>query len=85
MTTEQVQLYNIDTHYQILCKPTSENKISSLHLEVGHKIDPNYLILQSGKRIPFNTLTNTTQANMNLQFITKNMLILGDSPRYENK
>ena len=84
LLSEQVQLYNIDTHYQILCKPTSENKISSLHLQVGHKIDPNYLILKSGKRIPIESLTNITQANMNLQFITRIMLILGDSPMYEN-
>ena len=60
LLSEQVQLYNIDTHYQILCKPTSENKISSLHLQVGHKIDPNYLILKSGKRIPIKSLTNIT-------------------------
>ena len=85
LLTEQVQLYNIDTHYQILCKPISSSKISSLHMQEGHKLDPNYLLLQSGKRIPFDTLSNTTQANIDLQFITKNKLVLGDSPRYKNK
>ena len=84
LLSEQVQRYRLDTHYQILCIPTSEHKISSLHLQVGHKIDPNYLILGSGERIPIKNLSNKTQANKNLQFITKEMLIFGDYPRYEN-
>ena len=81
LLSEQVQLYRLDTHYQILCKPASEHKISSLHLKVGHKIDPHNLILGSGKRIPIESLANKTQVNKNLQFITKDMLVLGDSPR----
>ena len=48
LLSEQVQRYRLDTHYQILCIPTSEHKISSLHLQVGHKVDPSYLILGSG-------------------------------------
>ena len=82
LLSEQVQFYSLDTHYQILCKPASEHKISSLHLKVGHQIDPNYLILGSGKRIPIKSLENKTFVNENLQFITQDMLVLGDSPRY---
>ena len=80
LLSEQIQLYSLDTHYQILCKPATEHKISSLHLKVGHKIDPHNLILGSGKRIPIDSLADKTQMNENLQFITKDMLVLGDSP-----
>ena len=84
LLSEKVQRYRLDTHYLILCIPTSEHKVSSLHSQIGHKIYPHYLILESGERVPIEHLSNKTQANKHLQFITKEMLIFEDYPRYKN-
>ena len=63
LLTEQIQLQSLNTHYQILCQPASDKKISSLHLEIGHKIDPHNLILSLGKRIQIQSLANKTLVN----------------------
>ena len=69
LLTEQIKRHSLKTHYQILCQPASDKKISSLHLEIGHKIDPHNLILSSGKRIQIQSLANKTLVNKELQFI----------------
>ena len=81
LLTEQIQMQRLNTHYQILCQPVSNKKISSLHMETGHKIDTHNLILSSGKRIDIRSLANETLVNSELQFISADMLVLGDSPR----
>ena len=83
LLTEQVQKYRLDKHHLILCIPTSEHKVSSLHTQIGHKIDHKYLVLESGERIPVENLSNRSLANKHLQFITKEMLIFEDYPRYK--
>ena len=75
-------MQKLNTHYQILCQPVSNKKISSLHMETGHKIDNYNLILNSGKRIDIRNLTNETFINSELQFISADMLVVGESPRY---
>ena len=72
-----------DTHYIILCIPTSEHKVSLLHTQIGHKIDQKYFVLESGERIPVENLSNKTLANKHLQFITEEMLVFEDYPGYK--
>ena len=81
LLTEQIQMQKLNTHYQILCQPVSNKKISYLHMKTGHKIDKNNLILNSGKRIDIGNLINETFINSELQFISAEMLVVGESPR----
>ena len=82
--TEQIQKYRLDKNYLILCIPASQHKVSSLHNQIAHKINDKYLVLESGERIPVENLSNHTMANEHLQFITRDMLIFEDYPRYKN-
>ena len=81
--TEQIQNYRLDKNYLILCIPTSQHKVSALHNQIGHKINDKYLVLESGERITIENLSNHTMANEHLQFITRDMLIFQDYPRYK--
>ena len=80
--TEQIQKFRLDKNYLILCIPASQHKVSSLHNQIAHKINDKYL--ESGERIPVENLSNHTMANEHLQFITRNMLIFENYPRYKN-
>ena len=81
--TEQIQNYRLDKNYHILCIPTSQHKIIAFHNQIGHKINDRYLVLESGERITVENLSNHTMANEHLQFITRDMLIFQDNPRYK--
>ena len=50
-------------------------------METGHKIDKYNLIPNSGKRIDIRNLLNKTFINSELQFISADMLVVGESPR----
>ena len=82
--TEQIHKYRLDKNYLILCIPTSQHKVSSLHNQIAHKINDKYLVLESGERIPVENLSNHTMANEHLQFITRDMLIFENHSRYTN-
>ena len=79
--TEHIQKFCLDKNYLIQCLPASEHKISSLHNQIAHIIDENYLVLESGERIQLKTLSNPQMTNEHLQFITKQMLIFDNYPR----
>ena len=79
--TEHIQKFRLDKNYLIQCLPASEHKISSLHNQIAHIIDENYLVLESGERIQLKTLSNPQMTNEHLQFITKQMLIFDNYPR----
>ena len=81
--TEHIQKYRLDKNFLILCIPVSDHKISSLHNQIAHKINDKYLVLESGERIPVETLSNHKMANEHLQFITRKMLIFDNYPRYQ--
>ena len=81
LLTEQVQMQKLTTNYQILCEPVSNKKISTLHMETGHMIDNYNLILNSGKRVDIRNLLNDTFINSELEFISAEMLVVGENPR----
>ena len=70
----------LTTNYQILCELVSNKKVSSLHMQSGHMIDNN-LILNSGKRVDIRNLLNETFINSELEFISADMLVVGENPR----
>ena len=79
--TEHIQKFRLDKNYLIQCLPASEHKISSLHNQIAHIIDENYLVLESGERLQIKSLSNPQITNEHLQFITKQMLIFDNYPR----
>ena len=81
LLTEQVQMQKLTTNYQILCEPVSNKKISTLHMETGHMIDNYNFILNSGKRVDIRNLLNDTFINSELEFISAEMLVVGENPR----
>ena len=80
LLTEQIQMQKLTTNYQILCEPVSNKKISTLHMQSGHMIDK-FLILNSGKRVDIRNLSNKTFINSELDFISSEMLVVGENPR----
>ena len=75
-------MQKLTTNYQILCEPVSNKKISTLHIKSGHMIDKFNLILNSGKRVDIRNLLNDTFINSELEFISADMLVVGENPRY---
>ena len=75
-------MQKLTTNYQILCEPVNTKKISTLHMQTGHLIDKFNLILNSGKRVDVRNLLNETFINSELEFISTDMLVVGENPRY---
>ena len=48
--TEHIQKFRLNKNYLIQCLPISEHKISSLHNQIAHIIDENYLVLENAYR-----------------------------------